>query len=194
MENQEKIDPNQGQEAGANESHTESENEDQNQVASEVEKSVNESENFKEKFYYLAAEMENLKKRNQKELERTIKYGNERILGDLIEVVDNFDRVALALVNDNDQKIKNLKIGMDMVRKQFVDILGKNGLSTIKSIGQIFDPNFHEAVGTEEVNETNKEVKDQQIVKEYLQGYELNGRLLRAAKVVIAELKKIKEN
>ena len=69
-----------------------------------------------------------------------------------------------------------------MVRKQFIDALAKHGLTPVESTGQVFDPNFHEAMAQEYVEGK----KPNEIVKEFQKGYTLNGRLIRPAKVVVA--------
>jgi molecular chaperone GrpE len=139
-------------------------------------------EDFKAKFYYLAAEMENMKRRFERERENQLKYGNEKILSNLIGVVDNFDLTVNALRSDNDDKVQNIVKGIDMIRAQFLEVLKQNGLTTVESLGKAFDPNFHEAVA--QAPAEGKE--NQEIITEYQKGYILNGRLLRAAKVVVA--------
>ena len=79
--------------------------------------------NYKDKFFYLAAEMDNMKKRYDREKENLIKFGNEKILSDLIEVQDNFERTIGALKTESDDKIKNVFIGIDMIIKQFTNPL-----------------------------------------------------------------------
>ena len=145
-------------------------------------------EDFKEKYYYLAAEMENMRKRFTRERENFIKYGNERILTDLIEVVDNLDRTMESLAEDGDEKVKNIVVGIEMVRKQFVAVLTQNGLETVETEGKIFDPNYHEAIGQQECEDKEND----EIVSVYQKGYVLKGRLLRAAKVIIAKKKENK--
>ncbi|MBP9674429.1 MAG: nucleotide exchange factor GrpE [Bacteriovoracaceae bacterium] len=142
---------------------------------------------FKAKYFYLAAEMDNMRKRFEREKENMLKYGNERILGELIEVVDNFDRTVLMLKADPDQteKLKNIIQGIDMVGNQFLSILGKFGLKKVETHGKNFDPNFHEAMAQEEVAGKN----EGEIIKEYQTGYLLSDRLLRAAKVVVNKKK-----
>jgi molecular chaperone GrpE len=146
-------------------------------------KPLKQDEDFKAKYYYLAAEIENMKRRSEREKENLLKFGNERILSSLIGVVDNFDLSVNAMRADNDDKIKNIVKGIDMVRGQFLDILKQNGLVTVDSLGKIFDPNFHEAVAQAPADGK----KEDEIVQEYQKGYVLNGRLLRAAKVVVAK-------
>lgn len=137
---------------------------------------------FKAKYYYIAAEMDNYRKRMEREKENLIKYGNERVLSDLIQVMDNFERIIDSLKPDQDPKIKNIVTGIDMVQKQFLETLSKHGLTPVESVGKEFDPNFHEAVAQEYA----EGVKPNHVIKEFQKGYTLNGRLLRAAKVVVA--------
>ena len=65
-----------------------------------------EAEDFKAKFYYLAAEMDNMKKRFEREKTNLVKFGNEKVLSGLLEVVDNLDRTVDAIANDEDEKVK----------------------------------------------------------------------------------------
>lgn len=145
----------------------------------EVKKS---EEDFKAKYYYLAAEFDNARKRFEREKENLIKFGNDKVLTSLITVVDNFDLTVNALKSDNDDKVQNIVKGIDMIRNQFLDVLKSNGLTQVESLGKVFDPNFHEAVAQSPA--PGKE--DQEVITEYQRGYTLNGRLLRAAKVVVA--------
>jgi molecular chaperone GrpE len=140
-------------------------------------------EDFKAKYYYLAAEIENMRRRNEREKENLLKFGNEKVMSSLVSVVDNFDLTVNALKNDNDDKVQNIVKGIDMIRSQFLEVLKQNGLTPVESLGKIFDPNFHEAVAQAPAD--GKE--DQEIVTEYQRGYMLNGRLLRASKVVVAK-------
>ena len=139
-------------------------------------------EDWKSKYYYLAADFENQRKRFQKEKEDTAKYGAERMIRDLLDVVDNLERTIEMLKFDQDPKVKNIVFGVDMVKKQFADVLSKNGLSEVKTDGE-FDPNFHEAMGQVEAEGKTPG----QIVSVQQKGYILNGRLTRAAKVTVAK-------
>lgn len=145
--------------------------------------SEGEGSEYKAKFLYIAAEMENMKKRFQREKEGLVKYANENLLSDVIEVVDNFERTMSALKMDTDEKMKNVVFGIEMIRKQFLDVLAKFGLKEIEAIGKMFDPNFHEGMA----QEACEGKPDGEIIKEFQKGYILNGRLLRASKVVIVK-------
>lgn len=139
-------------------------------------------EDFKAKYFYIAAEMDNYRKRMERERENLVKYGNERVLSDLLQVVDNFERTIDMLKPDQDTKVKNIVVGLDMVKKQFIDSLSKHGLTPVDTIGKDFDPNFHEAMAQEYAEGR----RPNEIIKEFQKGYTLNGRLIRAAKVIVA--------
>lgn len=165
----------------AEEKKEETETQEASQETAEGQPKNNEVD-FKAKYYYIAAEMDNYRKRVEREKENLIKFGNERVLSDLIQVMDNFERIIESLKPDQDPKIKNIVTGIDMVQKQFTDTLSKHGLTPVESVGKEFDPNFHEAMAQEYA----EGVKPNFVVKEFQKGYSLNGRLLRAAKVVVA--------
>ncbi len=142
----------------------------------------NEEVDYKAKYFYIAAEMDNYRKRMEREKENLLKYGNERVLNDLLQVVDNFERTVDMLKSDQDPKVKNIVTGLNMVTKQFLDTLTKHGLTPVDSIGKDFDPNFHEAMAQEYAEGK----KPNEVIKEFQKGYTLNGRLIRPAKVVVA--------
>jgi molecular chaperone GrpE len=142
-----------------------------------------EKNDFKDKFFYIAAEKENLQKRFDREKENLLKYGNEKVLSGLLSVVDNLGLTLNAIANDEDEKVKNIFVGIEMVNQQFSEVLKNNGLEEIKSVGETFDPNCHEALMQRE-----EEGKDAGVVLEEVQkGYRLNGRVVRAAKVIISK-------
>lgn len=153
----------------------------QKEAAPEVEPKKEEVD-YKSKYFYIAAEMDNYRKRMDREKENLVKYGNERVLSDLLQVVDNFERTIDMLKPDQDPKMKNVVIGLDMVKKQFIDALSKHGLTPVESVGKDFDPNFHEAMS----QEYQEGAKPNEVIKEFQKGYTLNGRLIRPSKVVVA--------
>lgn len=138
---------------------------------------------YKEKYYYLAAEMQNMQRRFDKEKDNLLKYGSEKILRDLLDVTDNFERTLGFIRNDEDEKIKNIAVGIDMINKQFVDVLLKHGLKQVDALGEIFDPNYHEALAQQPAEGK----KEMEIIQVHQNGYVLNERLIRPAKVVVAK-------
>jgi molecular chaperone GrpE len=166
------------------ESETEAEMaQEQDQDAMVRDAETSEEDEFKKKFFYLAAEMENMKKRYEREKDNLLKYGNEKVLSALIEVVDNLERTMQALENDKEEKIVNIMNGVTMVRDQFLATLKKHGLEAVESVGKSFDPNFHEALAQQPAEGQ----EDDTIILEYQKGYVLNGRLVRASKVVVVK-------
>ena len=126
------------------------------------------------------ADFENFRKRMIKEKSDSIKYANESLITDLIEVVDNFDR-ALSSANEN-VDFKSFKEGVELIEKQFKGMLSSNwGLSKIESVGTEFDPQIHEAMFMED----SDEVENPTVVEEFQSGYMLHGKVLRASKVKV---------
>lgn len=138
---------------------------------------------YKEKYYYLAAEMQNMQRRFDKEKESLLKFGSEKILKDLLDVVDNFERTLGFIKDDEDEKVKNIAVGIDMIKKQFIETLGKHGLQQVQAMGEVFDPNYHEAMAQQPAEDK----KEMEIIQVHQNGYLLNERLLRPAKVVVAK-------
>jgi len=144
-----------------------------------------ELESLREKLLRSAAEFENAKKRLTREREEFVKFSQESLLGELLPVLDNFDRALGHQANletlDKEalqKQLKSLMTGMQMVKKQLLDVLQSQGVKLIPSLGQIFDPHRHEVI--EYVAE---EGKPEEIITEVQTGYLLHDRLLRAAKV-----------
>jgi len=153
----------------------------------DLKKKVAELEGLRQKFLLAAADYENAKKRNAREKEDFVKFSQERILRDLLPVLDNFERAVghanTASVNVSgeealQQNLKTLTSGVERVRKQLIDILKMYGLKRIETADQMFNPHFHEVVA-----HVPEEGKEDQIVDELEPGFMLHDRLLRAAKV-----------
>ncbi|MEY3897487.1 MAG: nucleotide exchange factor GrpE, partial [Verrucomicrobiota bacterium] len=105
-----------------------------------------EAAKWKEISLRTAAEMDNLRKRTARDREDAIRYANQRLLEDLIPVIDNFEMGMQAASQDTKSMIY---IGMDMVRRQLNEFLTSQGVEEIPTTGQ-FDPNLHDAVAQEE--------------------------------------------
>ena len=127
-----------------------------------------------------AAEMENLRKRTTREREDAIRYANQRLLEELIPVIDNFEMGMQAASQDTKSMIY---IGMDMVRRQLNDFLTSQGVEEIPTNGS-FDPNLHDAVAQEECAAGD----EGRILKVTRRGYKLRDRLIRPASVVVSKV------
>ena len=164
---------------------TEEENEE-----SEEDRLQEELRTLKEDKIRVLAEMENLRKRFDREKIDSIKYGSVNFARDILSPGDNLER-ALSAINqeeDHPQSIKNLIEGLKMVQKEFSSALEKNGVSKINSMNEKFDPNLHQAMMEVERDDLDEGI----VVQEIQTGYMMHDRLLRPAMVGVS--KKPKQN
>ena len=138
-----------------------------------------EADKWKNAYYKTFADMENLKKRLQREHENQVKYAMQTFIEELLPVIDNFER-SLNVETDSDE-VKNYMKGMEMIHKQLMAILEKNGVEVIEAKGKPFDPNLHQAVMTEHVDDQ----EDGIVLEELQKGYTLKGRVIRATLVKV---------
>ena len=128
----------------------------------------------------LAADFDNYRKRNEQEREALLKYGAESTLRKMLEVLDNFERGLKAIETVDDcEKVKEC---YNLAYKNFTDVLTKAGLETIKAEGEVFDPNFHEAV----MQTPSSDVPEHTIIAELQKGYKLGDKVLRPTLVNVA--------
>ena len=126
------------------------------------------------------ADLDNARKRAQREREEVVRYGLERVLKELLPVIDNLDR-ALDL-GERSGKWEALAEGVKMTRKLLEDTLAKQGLKAFSARGQTFDPRVHEAMGHEE----REDLAPNMVSTEVLRGFTLHDRLVRPALVMVA--------
>lgn len=127
------------------------------------------------------AEVDNIRKRMLKEKEESIRFAASNVLADILPALDNLD---LALEHAKGQvACKDFFIGVDMTRKLMLDALKRHGLDPVGSIGEVFDPAVHEAVGMN----ADPDVDNGAICTILNKGYKLHERLLRPARVVVCK-------
>jgi len=144
----------------------------------EIQKSV--QENF-DLYLRSQAEMENIKKRFQKEKEDLIKYSNESLIKQLLQVVDSLEKGVAHSQDEN--SVDALREGLELTLKGLLDTLKKAGIETVEALGETFDPNYHEAV----LEQEDENVESGKIVQEFQKGYVLNNRLIRPAMVIVSK-------
>ncbi|HCW7292077.1 TPA: nucleotide exchange factor GrpE [Staphylococcus aureus] len=132
-----------------------------------------------EKYLRLYAEFENYKRRIQKENEINKTYQAQRVLTDILPAIDNIER-ALQIDGD-DETFKSLQKGVQMVHESLINALKDNGLEVIKTEGEAFDPNIHQAV----VQDDNPDFESGEITQELQKGYKLKDRVLRPSMVKV---------
>lgn len=145
--------------------------------ADELTKTKQELEETTDRLKRIMAEFENYKKRSSKE--RDMLYNS--ILADIIlsflPVIDNLEKASMAETDD-----ENYKQGLELVLKQFKDVLSKFDVEEIKTVGETFDPEVHEAVSS--IQDETKGEKE--IVQEFRKGYKIGMKVIRHAMVVVA--------
>jgi molecular chaperone GrpE len=125
------------------------------------------------------ADLENFRKRLVKEKADAVRFANERLLKELVEIDDNMNRA----LNTPNTSLESLKEGVEMIQKQFAAFLKNQKVEPVEAIGKPFDPSLHEVMTQLE----SEEHEENTVVQEYSTGYTLNGRILRSAKVVISK-------
>jgi len=141
---------------------------------------------YKDKWMRALAEYDNLKKRVEKEKLETLKFSNQLFIMELFPIMDSFDS-AISAIDKSNNKESFLK-GIKMIQGEFHRVLEVNGLKKMDTVGQKFDPNFHEAGG-----EVASDKSTGIIVEEIRSGYTLNERVLRPALVKVSKGKNTQE-
>lgn len=145
-----------------------------------LQQSHKEKEDLYQKVLRAAADFENFRKRSLREKEELRKYAVSGLIEDLLPALDNLE-LGLAAA-DNHPEAKAVSDGFRMVAQQITSILQNNGVECVNPEGEDFDPNFHESVGFQ----PSDEVEDQKVIQVLRKGYSLNGRILRAANVIVS--------
>ena len=153
------------------------ENEEVENLSKELEEKKAEIEEKDDRLKRLMAEFDNFKKRSQKE--RDLLYNSliSDIFQNLLPVIDNLEKAVSAKTED-----ENYKQGVEMVLKQFKDVLEANGIKEIEAVGKTFNPEFHEAIGTV----ADEKLGVQEIKEEYRKGYIIGDKVIRHSLVIVA--------
>jgi molecular chaperone GrpE len=126
------------------------------------------------------ADFDNYRKRMARDQEDSVKRAGERIIGELLPVIDNLERAIDHAIAGGDAE--QLLGGLEIVHRQLLDVLAKEGAAPLDPFGAQFDPALHQAIGQRE----DTEVPDGTVVEVYQKGYEMHGRVIRSAMVVVA--------
>lgn len=126
------------------------------------------------------ADADNARKRAQGEIDKARKFALEKFAGELLPVADNLER-ALQVANPEDEAIKPIVDGVELTLKSFINTIEKFGMTVIDPQGQPFNPEQHQAMSMQE----NAELPPNTVLAVMQKGYEINGRLLRPAMVMV---------
>ena len=172
-------------EAQSENNEEDADSEEENTKETEEDILKEEIKTLKEEKIRVLAEMENLRKRFEREKIDSIKYGSVNFARDILSPGDNLER-ALSAINEEEehpQSIKNLIEGLLMVKKELSTALEKNGIEKIDTLNKKFDPNLHQAMMEIENNDLDEGV----VVQEIQTGYMMHDRLLRPAMVGVSK-------
>lgn len=138
-------------------------------------------DSFKDETLRAKAEMENIRKRAEKEVSNARKFGIEKFAKELLPVIDSINEALKHEVQL--EEAVAMKEGIELTSKMLADTLKKNGLEELDPQGEKFDPDFHEAMAMV----PNPEFDDNTVFEVFQKGYTLNGRVVRAAKVIVVK-------
>ena len=190
IEKSEPSEPEEIEEPGPHEKAIIKELEDTKKQLDETKKQLDETKKqqaeCKDSLLRLGAEFENIRKRTLKEKEEFVKYANEKLILELIDIMENLER-GLKNAKKAENKDKLIE-GMELIYKQFKNVLEKNGLTPIKALGEKFDPYKHEAM----MQTVTDEYEDGTILEELARGYMLNNKVIRYSKVRVSKRKEDK--
>lgn len=155
--------------------------ENQDSPAESLDSVKAELEKVKKDYLYLRADFDNFKKASIRERAELVKFGAERLLVELLDLVDNFDRaLSIDLTAEN---MMSFKEGLSLNRSEFHKLLSRFGVTALDSEGQPFDPNLHEALSSEETDR----LPPGHITQVFKKAYKLHDKLIRPAQVVVAK-------
>lgn len=129
----------------------------------------------------LLAELDNVRKRTERETHNAAKYGAEKLLGELLGICDSLE-LGLKAAESPEAQLALLVEGMQLTQKQLFSVLEKHGVSQVNPVGEPFNPDFHEAISMV----PSPEVAPNHVLNVMQKGYRLHDRLLRPAMVVVA--------
>lgn len=139
-------------------------------------------ESAKEQSLRSQAEAQNARRRAEQDVEKAHKFGLEKIVNDLLPVVDNLER-ALSTIDVNNEAFTAIAEGIQLTHKSFIDSLARHQVVVVDPQGEPFDPNLHQAVSAV----PNPDVEPNTVINVFQKGYTLHGRLVRPAMVVVAK-------
>ncbi|MGD0664168.1 MAG: nucleotide exchange factor GrpE [Rhabdochlamydiaceae bacterium] len=143
---------------------------------------VEEIIDYKDKYLRLLADVDNTRRRMQKEKHDMMRYAMDNVISDLLAPIDQLEN-ALKFADQMSGEVKNWAMGFQMILNQFKEVLSSNGITPFVSEGEFFDSSKHEAVETEETDA----VPDGIVLKEFIKGYRSGDRVIRAARVKVAK-------
>lgn len=137
----------------------------------------------KDEVLRVQAEMQNLRRRTEQDVEKAHKFGQERMTSELLVVIDNLERALQVSIDADNAAVKALQEGVELTLKSFLDCFGRFGVEQIDPQGEPFDPQLHQAMAMQE----NADVEPNTVIAVMQKGYTLHGRVVRPAMVMVSK-------
>lgn len=155
--------------------------EEQEKLLEQISKLQEENQALLEKVKLAQAEVVNYRKRKDEETQNMLKFANQDLITELINVADNFERAIKLDDNDLTDELSKFLDGFKMMYANLMEILKKFGVEEINRVGEVFNPNEEQALMTDSIEEMDDDV----VTEVLLKGYKLNGRVIRPASVKV---------
>jgi molecular chaperone GrpE len=136
-----------------------------------------------EKAVRATAEVDNIRRRSERDVASAHKYGSEKLITSLLPVIDSLEQALQAAEQSDDEAGSSMKEGVELTLKMFADALEKANVEQLNPMGQAFDPNRHEAMSMQDA----PDAESNSVLMVFQKGYVLNGRVIRPARVVVAK-------
>lgn len=154
-----------------------------NDLEQALEQAREQAQNAKDDLLRVQAEMQNLRRRTEQDIEKAHKFGQEKLSIELLAVMDNLERSLEAASNSEDEAIKAIRVGVDLTLKGFADCFTKFNIEVVDPLGEPFDPQLHQAMSIQE----NTESEPNTVIAVMQKGYTLHGRVIRPAMVMVSK-------
>ena len=148
-----------------------------------LEAALEQTQNAKDDLLRVQAEMQNLRRRTEQDIEKAHKFGQEKLSIELLSVMDNMERALDAAGNSEDETVNAIREGVNLTLKSFSDCFSKFKIETINPLGEPFDPQLHQAMSIQE----NTESEPNTVIAVMQKGYTLHGRVIRPAMVMVSK-------
>ncbi|MBL6904349.1 MAG: nucleotide exchange factor GrpE [Pseudomonadales bacterium] len=153
------------------------------QAAAKLAECEETTQRAKDDLLRVQAEMQNVRRRAEQDVEKAHKYGQEKFSIELLAVVDNLERSLEVASNNEDETVKAIYEGVNLTLKSFLDCFTKFNIEAVDPMGEPFDPQLHQAMSIQE----NAECEPNTVIAVMQKGYTLHGRVIRPAMVMVSK-------
>ena len=153
------------------------------QAAAKLAECEETTQRAKDDLLRVQAEMQNVRRRAEQDVEKAHKYGQEKFSIELLAVVDNLERSLEVASNNEDEAVKAIYEGVNLTLKSFLDCFTKFNIEAVDPLGEPFDPQLHQAMSIQE----NAECEPNTVIAVMQKGYTLHGRVIRPAMVMVSK-------